>query len=210
MGVKEETIFSRSGSKIITDDREIDILVRFEEPLIMVLGNVLSEEECIELIQLSKDRLNRSKIGTSHEINDTRTSSGAFLREGENNLVGAIEKRVAQIMNVPLEHGESLHILHYEVGQEYQPHFDFFSNESVINNRISTLVIYLNDVESGGATTFPKLNLSVYPRRGNAVYFEYFYNDSALNDLTFHAGTPVMLGDKWIATQWMRRQKYRE
>ena len=27
------------------------------------------------------------------------------------------------------EHGEGLQILHYEVGQKYEPHFDYFQDE---------------------------------------------------------------------------------
>ena len=48
--------------------------------------------------------------------------------------------------------------------------------------------MYLNDVEEGGETYFPKLNLSVHPRKGMAVYFEYFYQDQSLNELTLHGG----------------------
>ena len=79
-------------------------------------------------------------------------------------------------MNVPVAHGEGLHILNYEVDQQYKAHYDYFAehSRSAANNRISTLVMYLNDVEEGGETYFPKLNLSVHPRKGMAVYFEYF------------------------------------
>jgi prolyl 4-hydroxylase len=94
------------------------------------------------------------------------------------------------------------------MGQEYKPHFDFFSSSQVVNNpRISTLVMYLNDVEQGGETYFSKLNFSVSPQKGMAVYFEYFYNDPTLNELTLHGGAPVIIGDKWAATQWMRRKR---
>jgi len=48
--------------------------------------------------------------------------------------------------------------------------------------------LYLNNVDEGGETYFPKLNLSVYPKKGMAVYFEYFYNDSMLNELTLNGG----------------------
>ncbi len=67
--------------------------------------------------------------------------------------------------------------------------------------------MYLNDVEHGGETFFPKLNFSVSPQKGMAVYFEYFYNDKSVNELTLHGGAPVITGEKWVATQWMRRQK---
>lgn len=192
-------------------DREIDIVTRLEEPLIVILGNVLSNEECDELVRLSKDKMKRSKIGTTREENELRTSSSMFLEESENEIIARVEKRVSSIMNIPIEHGEGLQILRYTPGQEYKAHHDFFSSTSKVasNNRISTLVMYLNDVEQGGETFFPKLNFSVTPKKGMAVYFEYFYNDQNLNDLTLHGGAPVITGEKWVATQWMRKQRIR-
>ena len=209
MDFKEQTIFNHVGNKIITEDREINIIARLHEPLIVILGNVLSHEECDALISLSKDRLHRSKLADGLEVDELRTSSCMFFQEGENDVVARIEKRVSQIMNIPVEHGEGLQILNYKIGQEYKAHYDFFTSKNkVVNNpRISTLVMYLNDVEEGGETYFPKLNFSVSPQKGMAVYFEYFYDDQTLNELTLHGGAPVIVGDKWAATQWMRRKK---
>jgi prolyl 4-hydroxylase len=206
---KEQTIFNHIGNKIKTEDREINIIARLEEPLIVVLGNVLSMEECDELMKLSKDRMNRSKIGTTHKVNEIRTSSSMYFQENENDFITKIEKRIASIMNVPIEHGEGIQILNYTPGQEYKAHLDFFttSGQATKNNRISTMVMYLNDVEHGGETIFPKLNFSVSPQKGMAVYFEYFYQYQSLNKRTLHSGAPVITGEKWAATQWMRRQK---
>ena len=208
--VKEQTIFNHIGNKIKTEDREVNIIARIEEPLIVVLGNVLSDEECDELISLSKDRMQRSKIGNDREVNELRTSSSMFFQEAENEIITRIEKRISQIMNIPVEHGEGLQMLNYKIGQEYKPHVDYFSsaNKSVSNPRISTLIIYLNEVEEGGETIFPNLDFSVTPQKGMAVYFEYFYDDHALNALTLHAGNPVINGEKWVATEWMRRQRF--
>jgi prolyl 4-hydroxylase len=203
---KEPTIFNHIGNKIKTEDREINIIARMEEPLIVILGNVLSDEECDELMKLSQDKLQRSKIGNTREVDQLRTSSSTFIEDAENETVARVEKRISQIMNIPVEHGEGLQILNYKIGQEYKAHFDFFSS-NVSNPRISTLVMYLNDVEQGGETYFPKLNFSVSPQKGMAVYFEYFYENQDLNDLTLHGGAPVVNGDKWAATQWMRRKR---
>ncbi|MDC2867430.1 MULTISPECIES: 2OG-Fe(II) oxygenase [unclassified Bacillus (in: firmicutes)] len=203
---KELTIFNHIGNTIVTEDREIQIISRIEEPLIVVLANVLSDEECEMLMGMSRNKMKRSKIGVSRNINDMRTSSGTFLEESE--VTTRIERRIASIMNVPIEHGEGIQILKYTVGQEYKAHYDFFAENSAAanNNRMSTLVIYLNDVEEGGETFFPKLNLSVSPKKGMAVYFEYFYQDTSLNKLTLHGSAPVIKGEKWVATQWMRRR----
>jgi prolyl 4-hydroxylase len=208
---KEQTIFNHIGNKIKTEDREINVVARLEEPLILVLENVLSDEECDGLIELSKDKMNRSKIGVTHEVNEIRTSSSMFFQENEYDILTKIEKRISTIMNIPVEHGEGIQILKYTPGQEYKAHFDFFTSSSTAakNNRISTIILYLNDVEHGGETFFPKLNFSVIPRKGMAVYFEYFYNDKNLNELTLHGGAPVITGEKWVATQWMRRQNSR-
>lgn len=207
---KERTIFDHAGNTIKTEDREIRMIAKYEEPLVVVLGNVLSDEECDELIKHSREQLQRSKIGQEHAVNSIRTSSGVFCEENE--IVTRIERRLSQIMNIPIENGDGLQVLQYTPGQEYQPHFDFFAETSragAANNRISTIVMYLNDVEEGGETTFPKLHLSIFPSKGMAVYFEYFYSDQELNDLTLHAGTPVIKGEKWVATMWMRRQSFR-
>jgi prolyl 4-hydroxylase len=208
---KEQTIFNHIGNKIKTEDREINVVARLEEPLIVVLENVLSDEECDGLIELSKDKMNRSKIGVTHEVNEIRTSSSMFFQENEYDIITKIEKRISTIMNIPVEHGEGIQILKYTPGQEYKAHFDFFKSSSIAakNNRISTIILYLNDVEHGGETFFPELNFSVFPRKGMAVYFEYFYNDKNLNELTLHGGAPVVTGEKWVATQWMRRQNIR-
>lgn len=206
---KEQTIFDHTGNTIKTDDREIRILAKYDAPLVVVLGNVLSDEECEELINHSREQLQRSKIGGDHAVNDIRTSSGVFC--GENEMITRIEKRFSQIMNIPIAHGDGLQVLLYTPGQEYRPHYDFFAETSraSANNRISTLIMYLNDVEEGGETTFPLLDISIVPNKGMAVYFEYFYSSHELNDFTLHAGTPVIKGEKWVATMWMRRQSFR-
>jgi prolyl 4-hydroxylase len=119
--------------------------------------------------------------------------------------------RISDLMGPSIEYAEGLQILKYLPGQEYKAHHDYFTSTSKAskNNRISTLIMYLNDVEEGGETYFPKLGFSVSPKKGMAVYFEYFYHNTELNDLTLHGGSPVVKGEKWVATQWMRKQKVR-
>ncbi|MDF2670775.1 MAG: 2OG-Fe(II) oxygenase, partial [Paenibacillus sp.] len=88
---KERTIFDHAGNTIKTEDREIRILAKYEAPLVVVLGNVLSDEECDELIKHSRERLLRSKTGEDRAVNQIRTSSGVFCEENE--TITRIEKR---------------------------------------------------------------------------------------------------------------------
>ncbi|MGL4819638.1 MAG: 2OG-Fe(II) oxygenase [Bacilli bacterium] len=206
---QEQSIFNHKGNKIQTSDREISIIAAFEEPKIVVLGNVLSPEECDTIIRISNENMQRSRIGASKEADHIRTSRSTFLSEDAHPIVYHIEQRIAQIMGIPYAHGEGIQVLNYAVGQEYKPHFDYFAKgtKAAENPRISTLVMYLSDVEEGGETYFPDLKFSVSPQQGMAVYFEYFYDEQSLNDLTLHGSAPVISGNKWAATQWMHRQQ---
>jgi len=206
-----ETSILPVQSSYSLDDFVVEGTVLNKEPLVMRFERVLTDEECEHLIESARPRLKESRLANK-VVSEIRTSRGMFFEEEESPLIRRIERRIAQLMNVPIEHAEGLQVLHYGPGQEYRAHHDFFApgSPSARNNRISTLVIYLNDVEEGGETFFPLLDIAVKPKRGSAVYFEYFYNNPELNDLTLHSSVPVARGEKWVATQWMRRQRVRE
>ena len=189
----------------------ITATVLHEEPLVMKFDQVLNDEECQMFIDSAALRLTKSKLANKEE-SQIRTSSGMFFEENESPLITEIENRISTLMHVPISHAEGLQVLHYEPGQEFKEHYDFFgaSSPSSHNNRISTLIIYLNDVEEGGETTLPRLGITMKPVKGSAIYFEYFYNNQELNELTLHSGEPVIRGEKWVATQWMRKQRIRE
>lgn len=201
--------------------RDIPVLFSLASPPIVLYQQLLSADECEALIALSRGKLVRSPVvnpETGQEnLIPARTSRGAMFQVGEYPLIEQIEARIAAVTAMPVEHGEGLQILNYQVGAEYRPHFDFFNPArpgearqlDVGGQRVATLVIYLNDVPAGGGTAFPKLGLEVAPVRGNAVLFGYRGDDGSLDDRTLHAGLPVEAGEKWIATKWLREFPYR-
>ncbi|HEY1535975.1 MAG TPA: 2OG-Fe(II) oxygenase [Polyangiaceae bacterium] len=203
-----------------TDDRVVPVLSRSEHPVILVLGNVFSPEECAELIELARPRLAPSTIvnpySGQNEVAAQRTSLGMFFRLQENALIAKLDHRVSRLMQLPLENGEGFQVLHYPTGTEAAPHFDFLEPSNEANRasiarsgqRVSTLITYLNDVQSGGETLFPKLAMSVLPVRGNAVYFEYCNSAGQVDHQSLHAGAPVHSGEKWVATKWMRQRRF--
>ena len=145
-----------------------------------------------------------------------RSSSGTFFRLNEDPFIARLDRRIAEVMNWPVENGEGLQILNYQIGGEYKAHFDYFAPADPGSQvhlahggqRVSTLVMYLNDAEAGGETVFPDVGLSVVPKKGSAVYFEYCNSLGQVDPLSLHAGMPVVRGEKWIATKWMRQQRY--
>ena len=72
--------------------------------------------------------------------------------------------------------------------------------------RVATIVMYLAEPEKGGATTFPDVSLEVAPKRGNGVFFSYDRPHPVTR--TLHGGAPVLAGEKWIATKWLRERRF--
>ncbi|KAE9466331.1 hypothetical protein C3L33_01742, partial [Rhododendron williamsianum] len=205
------------------------------EPRAFVYHNFLSKDECEYLINLGKPHMKKSTVVDSATGKSTdsrvRTSSGTFLARGRDKIVQNIEKRIADFAFIPVEHGEGLQILHYEVGQKYEPHFDYFADEFNTKNggqRIATVLMYLSDVEEGGETVFPaaqgnyssvpwwnelsecgKGGLSLKPKRGDALLFWSMNPDGTLDTSSLHGGCPVVKGNKWSSTKWMRVNEYK-
>jgi len=209
-----------AGSSITTADRVVSVVARSSRPFIAVLANVLSAEECAQLIALARPRLTPSTVVDpltgENRVAEHRNSEGMFFALRETPLIAVLDARFSQIMNSPLEHGEGLQVLRYGPGSHSTPHFDFLVPRNAANEqslrrsgqRISSLVAYLNDVPSGGETSFPHAGLSVCPQRGNAVYFEYCNGRGQVDAASLHAGEPVIQGEKWAVTKWMRERKF--
>jgi len=214
-GVAVPTIAMGNSPRVVdAGDRQVAILSSMASPRVVVLGGLLSDEECDALIAAARPRMARSltvetKTG-GEELNESRTSNGMFFNRGESELLKRIETRISRLLNWPVENGEGMQVLYYGVGAEYKPHFDYFDpaepgTPTILKRggqRVGTLVMYLNEPTCGGGTIFPDVGLEVAPQRGNAVFFSYDKPDPTT--LTLHGGSPVVEGEKWVATKWLR------
>jgi prolyl 4-hydroxylase len=199
---------------VLADGHEVRVLASLRDPRIVVFGGLLTDAECTELMGLAAPRLSRSEtVGANDagtEVNAARTSDGMFFERGEKPLIATLEARIAELLRWPVDHGEGLQILRYRPGAEYRPHYDYFDPSHAGTprilqrggQRVATLVLYLNTPTAGGATTFPDIGLEVAPVRGNAVFFSYDRPHPATR--TLHGGAPVLAGEKWVATKWLR------
>ncbi|RCW75535.1 2OG-Fe(II) oxygenase [Pseudorhodoferax soli] len=200
------------------EDRRVHVLSAQLQPRIVVFGSLLSDAECQALIDLASPRMARSRtVATKtggEEINVDRTSDGMFFQRGETELIERIELRIAALLRWPLENGEGLQILRYGPGAEYKPHYDYFDpaepgTPTILKRggqRVGTLIMYLGEPERGGGTVFPDVHLEVAPKRGNAVFFS--YDRPHPSTRTLHGGSPVLAGEKWIATKWLREREF--
>jgi prolyl 4-hydroxylase len=208
------------GNRIEIDHHTVGVVTRVSAPEVVVLEHVLTDAECDALIDLSRPKLSRSTTVDpatgGYKVIAARSSEGTFFLRGENTLVTSIEKRLSVLTGMPIENGEGLQILHYGVEGEYQPHFDYFEPKEAGSaahlrrggQRVSTLIMYLNNVDAGGETIFPDIGLAVAARKGGGVYFSYCDSQENLDRRTLHGGAPVKRGEKWIATHWLRQGVY--
>lgn len=207
-----------SPSTLMAEGHPVRVLTSMQLPRVVVFGGLLSDEECEGLMALSRPRLERSKTVDNatggDEVNSSRTSDGMFFERGEAPLITRIEARIAALLRWPVNHGEGLQVLRYRPGAEYRPHHDYFDpvhpgTARILERggqRVGTLVMYLNTPQGGGATTFPDVGLEVAPVRGNAVFFS--YDRAHPSTRTLHGGAPVLAGEKWVATKWLRQRVF--
>ncbi len=213
-----DPLFGQSRSTLSGGDREVNVLVALREPRVVVFGGLLSAAECDELIALARQRLMRSETvettSGGSEIHGARTSDGMFFDRAEHPLCARIEARIATLLDWPVENGEGLQVLRYRPGAEYKPHYDYFDPQqpgtaSLLQRggqRVASLVCYLNTPNAGGATVFPDVGLDVAPVQGNAVFFSYTRPHPSTR--TLHGGAPVVDGEKWVATKWLRERRF--
>jgi len=185
------------------------------DPIIYVVDDFISEDECQEFINCSKDKLQPATVvGLKEEQKlQDRTNEFAWLEHHANESIHEVSKRLSILVQMPIRNAEMFQVVHYKSGTEYKPHFDSFDQSTELGKkywepggqRMITALIYLNDVVDGGATYFPKLNISINPKKGNVLVFHNTISETTnINPRSLHAGMPVTSGEKWAANLWFR------
>jgi prolyl 4-hydroxylase len=192
-----------------------------ESPRIFLLKGFLSGKECDYIIKLAQPNLIASQVVDEQNAGEAtdrrRTSRGFFLSKHRNDrILNRIEKHISSITGLPIENGEDLHVLHYGIGGEYQPHFDYFNPATPGGadclrrggQRVASVIMYLNTPEAGGETIFPRAKISITPTKGDAVLFYNCTPSGIVDPNSFHGGAPVKGGEKWIMTKWIRERAF--
>lgn len=179
---------------------------------IFELPNFLNAEACDNLIAYCKD-----KVYPMDKLNGFRDAYGMWLNQDFHTEIGRIINTLEDYISFETElevvNQERLHVIKYEQGGEYQPHWDYFhADDSRLNqsgNRIYTFIFYLNDNFKGGGTQFPLINRFIEAEKGKLVFWNNLNEDRSRNTLSKHAGLPVDDGEKWIMTCWVREKPCR-
>ena len=176
---------------------------------VIEIENVLSEEECNEIIQLAiSNELENSEVWNDDDSTTVdyshRISEQTWLANNHP-LVDKIRMLSEKYTGFPMEKQELIQVVKYNVGGKFESHYDawvYGKYNGKDGQRKCTFMIYLNDDFEGGTTEFPYINKKVYPSIGKAVIFN---NTDSYQNVIFqslHRGNIITRGSKWICTVW--------
>ncbi|KAG8197755.1 hypothetical protein JTE90_006801 [Oedothorax gibbosus] len=177
--------------------------ILFKAPLIVILHDVVSDRDIETLKFVAQPRLKRSEAKFT-------ISKSVWLKDEDHPVVKKISQKVEDLTGLTVSTAEELYVAKYGIGGHYDPHVDF-SRKGKKNlfegfgtgNRIATLLLYLSDVEAGGATVFTEIGVTLHPKKGAAAFWHNLLRNGEGDPLTKHAACPVLAGSKWISNKWM-------
>jgi prolyl 4-hydroxylase len=183
---------------------------------LLVLRNFLDAPECAALIERIDTDRRPSTIADPNGDEYFRTSETCDM-DGSDPVITALEAKFASLSGIDPAHGEPVQGQRYQEGQEFKPHTDYFEPRgadferycSVTGQRTWTFMIYLNDVEAGGATRFREINKIIQPERGKLLAWNNRLADGTPNPATIHQGMKVRKGVKYVITRWYRERPWR-
>ncbi len=181
------------------------------------IPNFLTAEECDEIINMSLDKLEDSKVygDTDHIQENHRVSKQCWLGNEMSDVVEKFSKQSERATSSQGKYQEMLQVVRYEQGGFFNSHYDQTPGDEEFCKRMNgpygprkyTVLVYLNDDYDGGETFFPNINKEVKPEKGKAVIFENVDSNNVIIKESLHGGRPVTSGTKWICNKWIHSFK---
>lgn len=181
-----------------------------DRPEIAWFDGLFTADECDYLVSTAQPLLKPSvvvdPVSGEHLPHPVRTSDGAaFPWASERPAVHALNRRLAAASGTDERCGEPLQILRYRPGQQYRSHHDAVADD---NQRIITMLVYLNADYTGGETAFFAPGLKLRGNVGDALLFRNADSAGRPDPAALHAGLPVTAGEKLIASRWIRERAF--
>ena len=182
------------------------------DPHIEVVQGLFSAEECRYVQLVANPWMEPAMIYAadgSHMRDPHRDSDNMVVTPmAEDLVIQSINRCIAEASATDYRWGEPLHVLRYGPSQQYRPHHDAHAFGPPEKRRIATALIYLNDAYEGGETNFPEIGVTVRGAVGDMLIFHNLTDDRLPDPRMTHAGLPVLSGEKWLATRWIRGSSY--
>jgi prolyl 4-hydroxylase len=175
------------------------------------LPNYLDVATCKRLVTMIDAKRRPSTLLSDSGNSSFRTSESCDMNR-HSPEIQPIDQGLAHLLGMDPAWGETMQGQRYAAGQYFKAHHDYFHEgesywpamKAAGGQRVWTAMIFLNDVEEGGATWFPQAGVRVKPKRGTLLAWNNMKPDGSPNTATLHEGTAVSEGVKYIITKWFR------
>lgn len=179
---------------------------------IKIYDDICDKELCDEIIELFKSQeehqeyIDRSQRPTFTEMNISQRYTArdvawmGIQKQVQAHFVESVAKYVDEVdlgPDFPAQYSfEEFRIKQYRENStdEFADHVDVGDHNSA--RRFLVCFLYLNDVEGGGTTDFPKLEHAITPKCARILVFP-------PNWMYRHAGRPVTKGTKYIIGSYL-------
>jgi prolyl 4-hydroxylase len=180
---------------------------------LFVVRNFLDADTCAALIGQIDAKRRPSGIADDLGIANYRTSETCDL-DWRDPLVAEVERKISELLGIPLDASEPPQGQRYAPGQEFKAHtdtfepggYDFYVHTAERGQRTWTAMIYLNEPEDGGATRFKLIGKTIQPEIGKLLAWNNLLPNGHPNPATLHQGMKVRRGTKYIVTKWFRQR----
>jgi prolyl 4-hydroxylase len=180
---------------------------------LFIVRDFLDEPTCAALIALIDEKRRPSEIADDVGVANFRTSETCDL-DWRVPLVGEVDRKIGDLLGLPLAASEPIQGQRYAPGQEFKPHtdtfepggYDYLVHTADTGQRTWTAMVYLNEPEEGGATRFKTIGKTIQPERGKLIAWNNLLIDGRPNPATLHQGMKVRRGTKYILTKWFRER----
>lgn len=182
-----------------------------EAAQIYTVPDFLTRAECTLLMRMIDAKRRPSTTLSDRQDTGFRTSESCDMDRWSPD-VRPTDEAIAALLGIDVASGETMQGQRYAPGQQFRAHHDYFhagssywaATQASGGQRTWTAMIYLNEVEEGGATWFPEAGVRIAPQRGLLLAWNNMNPDGSPNTLTLHEGMPVIRGTKYIVTKWFR------
>ncbi|GAB2612539.1 2OG-Fe(II) oxygenase [Novilysobacter erysipheiresistens] len=177
-------------------------------PRVLQVESLLSSDECRLLMASALLR------DATADLPPAAAPSVRFAPVHEDFALRMLQLRLARAARAEFGHAEPLLVEHGVPGTTEWRHRDYLSPEVLAadragaGNRRTTVCVCLRPPEAGGGLEFPFAELETVPGAGRAVVFDNL-RDGMLDRDSMHASLPILRGEQWQATLWLREGRYR-
>ena len=217
-----QALYSTTFKPSSTEDTiyQSDILMESPHAKIWLVHDLITADECEALKAFGGPKLKRALVADNDGgvvVSEGRKAQQARYLFNSSNInsdyLYPLFKKVFSITNdfagytLNPDGQEEFMVIQYNKDDQYTPHCDGSCDGSNFSKggRVATAVLYCETATIGGGTTFTQSDIFVKPKKGMGAFFSYKGSDGVMDTgFTEHSGCPVIEGEKWISTVWMR------